>query len=620
MEGRGLAGLYDPNGLDPRSALRALATALGSEAELLVAGEDDESAGASLLLDGELFDGAGVEDGGLAAGYERHGRAMLDRLRGSFTLVVWDTGKRRGLIAVDQLGSHSLYIAPTGSRLLFGSEARLVLALLPRRPAPNAAAVVHWLSSSVAPAGATLYDGLLRLSGGECVELDGGWRRRTYWYPQYESPRRLTRADASAELWSALLEAIRRRTHGDRAIGIVMSGGVDSSAVAAAAAEAAGGGAPALCGYSAVFPGHPHPSVDESERIAELTEALRLPSVQVGVHPGGALALALDYLEAWELPLSGPGYLIERPLLELAARDGMTAVLDGQGGDELFGLSGYLLADRLRRGRILSSFRLARSYPGIRAQPPRMTAAVWRYFALHGAVPHAVHTAARRIRPERYVPDYLSPRGADLYLRSADQWEWKKQRGPRWWTYKADAITRSRSRVGIGEYLRHRAALAGVTARPPLLDVDLIELALRIPPELEFDPEVDRPLIREALRGRVPDSVRLSTRKSNLAPFYFDDVSGPDLAPIRRILHAPGAEIGAYVRLDAVRRLVDAPPGAGGANWLGWMSTVWHLVGAECWLRFQEDSSFVDRVRGEGLAEPAWTVHRMPAGSDFFHP
>ena len=607
--GRGLAGIYDPLGLDPLSARRDLESVLGEGVELLGHGKD-ATTGAGVLLDGELFDADGVDERSLAESYGRRGTAMLERLRGSFAFVAWDPGRHRGLIAIDQLGSHSLYFASAGSRLLFASEARLVLGLLPRRPGPNPAALVHWLAKGTTPDGTTLFEGLLRLSGGECVELDGGWTKRSYWFLRYEHPDSLTRSEATARLWDVLVGAVRRRMSDGSPIGIIMSGGVDSSAVAAAATAVAGKTEQPLRGYSAIFPRHRHPRVDESEQISELTGALRLPSAQVDVRATGALALALDYLEAWELPLSGPGYMIERPLLELAAGDGVTALLDGQGGDELFGLSGYLLADRLRSGRVFSSVRLARSYPGIRVQPRRMTGAVWRYFALHGAVPHRVHKTFRRLRaPERYVPHFLNAASARLYLDSDDSWEWKQRRGvPRWWAYKADAITRSRSRMGIGEYLRHRAALAGLRARPPLFDVDLIELALRIPPEFDFDPDLDRPLIREALRGRVPDSVRLSVRKSNLAPFYFDDVSGPDIEPIRRILRAADAELGAYVDLAAVRRLVDDPPAVGEANWLGWMSTVWYLVAAECWLRCQADAGFVERLRLEGLSEPMCTV------------
>jgi asparagine synthase (glutamine-hydrolysing) len=617
-DAHGLAGIYDPAGLDKGWAEPLLQAVLAEGAEWLRIGVGEGEAGA-VLLEGELFNTESVVKDDLAVMFEQEGVEMLKRLRGAFALVAWDARRARGLIAVDQVGGRSMYLAPNGTRLLFASDICLLLRLLPRRPDPNHTALVHWLSNSSPAPEVTFYDGVLRLPAGECVELTGGWATRSYWSPHYEPPRQKTRDEAAAELWETLLHAVSLRTGDDSAIGIIMSGGVDSSAVAAAATEVAGAGAALPRGYSAVFPGHPHPRVDESDRIQELVDALGLPSLQVHIEPGGAFALSLEFLEAWEIPLLGPGYLLERPLLDLAAANGVDALLDGQGGDELFGLSGFLLADRLRQGRIVSSLRLARSYPGIRQQPRKVLAAAWRHFAVHGAVPHAVHRAARRARPARYVPDYLTPSAAQLYLQTEDQWEWKKQRGvPRWWAYKSHAITRERSRSGIGEYLRQRAELSGMKARPPLLDVDLIELALQIPPELEYDPNIDRPLIREALRGRVPESVRLATLKSNLAPFYFDGIAGPDLKPIRTILRARDAEILAYVEPDVVRRMVDEPPAARGHNWLGWMSTVWSFVSAECWLRHQADRGFAERVRERGLPQPKWTARTaepQPAGT-----
>jgi len=71
---------------------------------------------------------------------------------------------------------------------------------------------------------------------------------------------------------------------------------------------------------------------------------------------------------------------------KIAAADGITALLDGQGGDELFGFSPYLVADRVRHGRLLSSLRLARSFPNLGHTPPwRHTLHLWRRFGFNAA-------------------------------------------------------------------------------------------------------------------------------------------------------------------------------------------------------------------------------------------
>ena len=84
---------------------------------------------------------------------------------------------------------------------------------------------------------------------------------------------------------------------------------------------------------------------------------------------GGVMALARVSPEVG-LPLSGPGYVIEYPLLERAAADGVDVLIDGQGGDEVFGPALYLLSDLVSRMRFVASIQTARRYPGARNVAP----------------------------------------------------------------------------------------------------------------------------------------------------------------------------------------------------------------------------------------------------------
>jgi asparagine synthase (glutamine-hydrolysing) len=300
-------------------------------------------------------------------------------------------------------------------------------------------------------------------------------------------------------------------------------------------------------------------------------------------------------------------------LLELAVADGASAVLDGQGGDELYALSGYLIADRVMQGRLLSSWRLTQRLPGAPGRSRRQLFDGWRYFAIPGILPSALY---ERIRERRHPsgPQWLAPAGRDLLRETAIDLKWRDRRDvPRWWAHKAHLLTAGRQSVGMPEYLRQRASSAGLVARPPLFDVDLVEFALRIPPELEFAADLDRPLIREAMRGRVPDSVRLDVLKSNLAPFHHASIAGPDLGPIREVLSAPDLEIAAYVDGDAVRWLVEHPPEFGVWGSDRWATDVWRLMAAECWLRAQADSEYVETFRNrKDLPRPVWKVDAEP--------
>jgi hypothetical protein len=281
-------------------------------------------------------------------------------------------------------------------------------------------------------------------------------------------------------------------------------------------------------------------------------------------------------------------------LLDLARRDGVTGLLDGQYGDETFGAPTYLIADRLSRGGVLSSARLARALPSAE----RSHWESWWEYGLVGLVPLGAQRITRRLRPPS---SYLTRESSRLAAETDATEEWKKLRAPRWWAEKAHLLTVDRQADAIGTYTRHRAALSGLRARPPLFDVGVVEALLRVPPTLEFDPLLDRVSVRAAMSGRVPDDVRLSPWKSDLGPYYLDGIAGPDLEPIRRILDTP-REVVAFARADAIRSLVARAPRWREPGWRSWIAGMWKLVTAECWLRFQEDPALVDALREQGLS------------------
>ena len=126
--------------------------------------------------------------------------------------------------------------------------------------------------------------------------------------------------------------------------------------------------------------------------------------------------------------------------------------------------------------------------------------------------------------------------------------------------------------------------MAGVTGGHPFLqDPELIDLVLRVPPELAFDAQLDRPLLRSAMEGLVPDVIRLRPDKSFFTPLFVEAVDGHDRRRIAELLGAKDAASRAYTEPEAVRTmLLEAPPERRGGQW-AW--ALWRLVMLECWLR-----------------------------------
>jgi asparagine synthase (glutamine-hydrolysing) len=341
---------------------------------------------------------------------------------------------------------------------------------------------------------------------------------------------------------------------------------------------------------------HPdHPDVNESGWIDRVTSFLDVPVERLEVRGGSALAAALEYQLAWEVPAGTAMLAFNAPLLRRAAADGVGVLLDGEGGDELLGCSEYVVADRVRRLDLRGAVSLAGRLPGAGVDPgARFLWALLREFGLRGAAPHGLHQRLRRLRPSRYAPRWLQPEAAAEYVELRDDWAWKRLDGPPSWRYLADLLTDGRERLGVHDLLRRRATLAGIASSHPLLeDLELVELVLRLPPELQLDPVLTRPLAREAMAGLLPDDVRLRPDKVDFTVLVVESLSGPDRPTVEDLLGRRDAEVLTYVRPESVRSLLDTPPSRRSAEWARVLS---RLATTEAWLRSQADPKLSSRL------------------------
>lgn len=183
------------------------------------------------------------------------------------------------------------------------------------------------------------------------------------------------------------------------------------------------------------------------------------------------------------------------------------------------------------------------------------------------------------------APKWLGRRSLRELRRSDDPDAWKRLDGPRWWASTAYGIAYGIEATGVFEHQQRRAAMAGLEARHPMLDLDLVELCLRQPPEMTLDRRFSRPLLRGAMRGLLPDSVRLRPQKALFESLIVSCLTGPDRAAVREILLAPGAEIGAFVDRGKMAEALFADERVLREDPFRWMWQVWRLLGAELWLR-----------------------------------
>lgn len=528
----------------------------------------------------------------VAAGWRRQGSQFVAALRGSFTILVWDVTAQAGVLACDHVSMRNCYLHEDGPTLRFSTHLPTIRRLLPRDPGPDPAVVSSWIAGHFLQRRSTMLAGVRRLGNATLLELGpGGWRPRRYWAPQWRGTTPGEPVEHVRQLRAGIERAVQLRADPERPSAVMLSGGFDSSAVAAVAHHL---GTP-LRTYSAVFPKHRYS--DESPRIRSMVEALGVPNVSAALHPQGGLRHAAQYLRDWGIVPGGPGGMLERVLLDRAEQEDVSVVLDGQGGDEILGSSPFLLADHLLRGDVASILRLLNRAPDIHHRPTR---AILRAYAAEIAVPGALsprlHRALRRISRKEAEGElhFLRPDARRLLPDAHDPWEWKQPGVPRWWAWQSYMLTEAREGSQHAEYIWQRAAEHGMLAAAPLLDVDLVDLALSLPPELVWRRQ-NRSVARAAVGDLLPHDVLANTSKANLGFFYHEVVCGPDYPVWRELLLDPKARILEWADPQALRELVERRPPTSNHLWLRWTTDFWHMGVLEMFLRWAEDEDWADR-------------------------
>jgi asparagine synthase (glutamine-hydrolysing) len=439
-----------------------------------------------------------------------------------------------------------------------------------------------WIERGSLPVPRTFFAGIERVRAGHRLVLSSsGVRAERYWQPRYAGTVSGTRQEVAERRREEAFAAIDRAAAGSRRTAVRLSGGLDSSCVAAGLAARGSAGGESLA-FSAVFPRHSE--TDERELIEATTRHLGLPIEQVPFDDDIAiLPAARRHIERWRLPPNTPNLFVWEPVMALARERGVEVMLDGEGGDELFGLAPYLIADRLRRGRLWSAWGLTAGIPGIGERPdPRVRMRALRVFGIGGLVPER----ARRWRQARNRSDctdsLLGP-GELEELAALEDSQRLQLDGPLWWRSLASGLATGGDAFDVPAHLRREALGEGVERRHPFLfDLALLEAVLSQPPCLQFDPLYDRVLMREALRDRIPEQVRLRTAKSHFTPLLLEALAKPEAAELLSGLTRPDAPVRLLLPAAAIDDLL-AP--SQGSNLRTAGLTLWRLCMADAWLR-----------------------------------
>jgi asparagine synthase (glutamine-hydrolysing) len=266
--------------------------------------------------------------------YEEYGAEMVHHLNGMFAFAVWDARRRRFFLARDRFGEKPLYWGIFDRTFIFASEPKVLLAHPSIHPALNLDALRQYLSFDYVPAPLTIYQGINKLTAAHTLTVeDGRVEVRPYWRLSYKKRQPVpTEEEAAAELRALLEDSVRMRLVSDVPLGVLLSGGVDSSSVAAMAVRSS---TEAVKTFSVSFA---ESSFDESSYARAVAKFLGTDHHEERLSVDLAANLVGEIGSWMDEPFSDPS-LVPTYLLSRFTRKHVTVALGGDGGDELF--AGY---------------------------------------------------------------------------------------------------------------------------------------------------------------------------------------------------------------------------------------------------------------------------------------
>ena len=169
---------------------------------------------------------------------------------------------------------------------------------------------------------------------------------------------------------------------------------------------------------------------------------------------------------------------------------------------------------------------------------------------------------------------------AELRMESQD-----RRNGPLWWRFQAESVIDVRDLFDMGGHFHREATDERIDVRHPFLhDLQLIEAMLRLPPRTQFDPVRDRPLLRDALSGLIPEAVRTRHTKSHFSSLVLAGIRADEAGLIKPLRQAD-APIRDYVVPEALDRKIAVSPDK--RSMLG-AGSLWNVAIANSWLLSQE--------------------------------
>jgi asparagine synthase (glutamine-hydrolysing) len=443
--------------------------------------------------------------------YEEKGAAAIDELDGMFGLALWDERNRRLTLARDRAGKKPLFRYRSDRLFAFASEIKAFFGHPDIAIDVNPDAVPSYLIHGYVPGPETFYKHVEQIEPGTVLtlEADGRERPRRYWriqFPDEGAVPPIDRRDAASGVRDAVTRAVERRLMSDVPLGAFLSGGIDSTIVVGVMSQLMSS---PVKTFSIGFEGDA--AYDETSYARLASERFKTDHTEFRVAPS-----AVDLIDTLIWHHDGPfgdSSAVPTYIVSKLAREHVTVVLTGDGGDEVF--AGYrrfaaaLMSERLPSPAIHAARMLSSALPA-----PRRDRTWWA--SAHRFVQAAADPVDLRVT--RWMASFFDDLDVLLRpdfragLRPLDKLAYLAREQER----MRGLSTLSRLlHANFNSYLpddllvkADRCTMANsLEARSPFLDRQLIELVARLPDDLKLRGQHTKVILREAFTDLLPPEI-----------------------------------------------------------------------------------------------------------------
>ncbi|MDF1664207.1 MAG: asparagine synthase (glutamine-hydrolyzing) [Planctomycetota bacterium] len=515
----------------------------------------------------------------LIHGYKAWGKALFSRLNGMFALAIYDSARKKIVLARDRSGQKPLYYAlfkdQSGrERLAFASELRALSACPSIPKSLNLRSLTKFLSYDYVPVPQSILAGIQKLPGGSFADFDlgsGTFQIKKYWKPHYEE-RSLSLDQAAKELRERLLLSLERRLQSDVPLGVFLSGGIDSSTLVALLKQDLG-----IRDLATFSIGFDDASFDESKHAQLIAETFGTEHHLQVFNEKDMTDLVPRVFDHIDEPFADPSILPTYMLCELT-RKHVTVALGGDGGDELFAgydpfrawapaqfLSSFMpgMASKRLLSKAVSfmpvseknmsfEFRVKRLMRGLSKPPPYRHSAWLSPFEpemLRNLLSDGAHAQLK----QSWGADVLSQES--LWDESLDAW---REGGTTTSTLNRQINYYFRCYLGEGILTKvDRASMAhSLELRAPFLDPELIDWAATLPDSMKLSGSQGKVVLRHMVRDQLPRSIMARPKKGFGIPVS-RWLRGPLRDWIEDLLSEASLKSLGLFRYKTVRRLLD---------------------------------------------------------------